>query len=137
MDLTTVSLDAFIADPTSKEGLEEARKAAESLILTGALIVKDSRAPKESNDRFIDLFEDYFAQDREVLQKDERPEWGYQVVWSIYTTLDMADRQGVTLENTEKPKCGKDDECLKIISGLDESERPLDISGNGADPKCR
>jgi hypothetical protein len=80
MDLTTVSLDAFIADPTSKEGLEEARKAAESLILTGALIVKDSRAPKESNDRFIDLFEDYFAQDREVLQKDERPEWGYQVV---------------------------------------------------------
>jgi hypothetical protein len=43
----------------------------------------------------------------------------------------------VTLENTEKPKCGKDDECLKIISGLDESERPLDISGNGADPKCR
>jgi hypothetical protein len=49
----------------------------------------------------------------------------------------MADRQGVTLENTEKPKCGKDDECLKIISGLDESERPLDISGNGADPKCR
>ena len=82
MDLTTVSLDAFIADPTSKEGLDEARKAAESLILTGALIVKDSRAPKESNDRFIDLFEDYFAQDREVLQKDERPEWGYQVVSS-------------------------------------------------------
>jgi hypothetical protein len=49
----------------------------------------------------------------------------------------LADRQGVTLENTEKPKCGKDDECLNIIAGLDESERPLDISGNGADPKCR
>jgi hypothetical protein len=80
MDLTTVNLDAFLKDPTSKEGLEEAQKAAESLILTGALIVKDSRAPKESNDRFIDLFEDYFAQDKEVLEKDERPEWGYQVV---------------------------------------------------------
>lgn len=80
MDLTTVSLDAFLADPKSDTGKEEAKKAAESLILTGALIVKDSRAPKESNDRFIDLFEDYFAQDREVLQKDERPEWGYQVV---------------------------------------------------------
>lgn len=82
MDLTTVSLDAFLADPSSAAGKEEAKKAAESLILTGALIVKDSRAPKESNDRFIDLFEDYFAQDREVLQKDERPEWGYQVVSS-------------------------------------------------------
>jgi hypothetical protein len=43
----------------------------------------------------------------------------------------------VTLENTEKPKCGKDDECLKIISDLHADERPLDISGNGADPKCR
>jgi hypothetical protein len=80
MDITTVSLDAFLADPTSSAGREEARKAAESLILTGALIVKDSRAPKEANDRFLDLFEDYFNQDPEVLKKDERPEVGYQVV---------------------------------------------------------
>jgi hypothetical protein len=80
MDLPTVNLDVFLADPASPEALDEAKKAAESLILTGALIVKDSRAPKEANDRFIDLFEDYFAQDREVLEKDERPECGYQVV---------------------------------------------------------
>lgn len=80
MDITTVSLDTYLADPTSPEGLEEARKAAESLILTGALIVKDSRAPKEANDRFLDLFEDYFSQSTEALKKDERPEVGYQVV---------------------------------------------------------
>lgn len=43
----------------------------------------------------------------------------------------------MTLENTEKPKCAKDDECLKTIADLDPSERPLDISGMGADPKCR
>lgn len=81
MDLAVVSLDAFLRDPSSAEGIEEAKKTAESLILSGAVVVKDSRAPKEANDRFIDLFEDYFAQDDEVLRKDERPEWGYQVVW--------------------------------------------------------
>lgn len=43
----------------------------------------------------------------------------------------------MTLENTEKPKCGSDDECLAIIKTLEPGERPLDISGHGADPKCR
>jgi len=105
MDLTTVNLDAFLADPTSKEGLEEARKAAESLILTGALIVKDSRAPKESNDRFIDLFEDYFAQDREVLQKDERPEWGYQVV--CLGDVVLTDHRESHLRIQKSPNVGK------------------------------
>lgn len=85
MDLPVVSLDAFLADPTSAQGIAEAKKTAESLILSGAVIVKDSRAPKEANDRFIDLFEDYFAQDAEVLRKDERPEWGYQVVCPPHT----------------------------------------------------
>lgn len=43
----------------------------------------------------------------------------------------------MTLENTEKPKCGRDDECLAVIAGLDPAERPLDLSGHAADPKCR
>lgn len=91
MDLPIVSLDAFLRDPTSAEGQEEAKKTAESLILSGAVIVKDSRAPKEANDRFIDLFEDYFAQEDEVLRKDERPEYGYQVVSpsAPYSRLDQ------------------------------------------------
>lgn len=80
MDLPTVSLDAFLADPNSPEGVEEARKAAESLIASGALIVRDSRAAKEANDRFLDLMEDYFALPEEQLRQDERPEVGYQVV---------------------------------------------------------
>jgi hypothetical protein len=45
--------------------------------------------------------------------------------------------QGVTLENTEKPKCGSDEECLSIIEKLESGERPLDLTGHGADPKCR
>ena len=56
-------------------------------------------------------------------RKDERKEYGYQV--------------GVTLEGTEKPKCASDESCLHIIERLAPSERPLDITGHGADPKCR
>ena len=67
--------------------------------------------------------EDYFAQPDEALKKDERPEVGYQV--------------GVTLENTEKPKCASSEPCLRIIERLEPSERPLDILGHNADPKCR
>lgn len=61
----------------------------------GALIVHDSRVSEEDNVAFLDLLEDYFAQPEEVLRQDERPELGYQV--------------GVTLENTEKPKCAVDE----------------------------
>ena len=71
----------------------------------------------------MDLIEDYFAQSEEELKKDERPELGYQI--------------GVTLENTEKPKCAVDEPCLKIIEALEPSERPLDITAHAPDPKCR
>lgn len=71
----------------------------------------------------MDLLEDYFAQPLQNLKADERPELSYQV--------------GVTLENTEKPKCAVDEPCLRVIERLDPSERPLDISGHQPDPKCR
>lgn len=84
MNITIVDLDKYLADPTSSSAEEEATKAAESLILTGALIVRDSRAIPEANSRFLDLFEDYFAQKEEDLKVDERPEVGYQVVCLTY-----------------------------------------------------
>jgi uncharacterized protein (DUF1697 family) len=80
MDLPVISLDTYLSSPTSSAARAEASRAAEALIASGALVVRDSRAAKEANDRFIDLFEDYFAQDVEVLERDERPEVGYQVV---------------------------------------------------------
>ncbi|KAI5997932.1 hypothetical protein EDD15DRAFT_2242639 [Pisolithus albus] len=67
--------------------------------------------------------EDYFSQPLADLERDQRPELSYQV--------------GVTLENTEKPKCAVDEPCLNVIARLDPSERPLDISGHYPDPKCR
>lgn len=67
--------------------------------------------------------EDYFDQPETELRKDERPELSYQI--------------GVTLENTEKPKCAAHEPCLHVIERLDPSERPLDISAHSPDPKCR
>ena len=83
----------------------------------------DSRVSEEDNNVFLDLVENYFAQPLQELRKDEHPEILYQV--------------GVTLENTEKPKCAVDQPCLDIIARLDPAERPLDISGHHPDPKCR
>lgn len=73
------------------------------------------------------------------------------------TPLDSDSRRCVLQENTEKPKCKVDQDCLRIIEKLDPAERPLDILGHGAgsfssyvpvyhikygidsgaDPKCR
>ena len=93
------------------------------MITYGALLLHDSRVSEDDNNTFLDLLEDYFNQPVSELKKDERPELSYQV--------------GVTLENTERPKCAVDEPCLNIIARLALEERPLDISGHFPDPKCR
>ncbi|KAF8973519.1 hypothetical protein BDZ97DRAFT_1900355 [Flammula alnicola] len=123
MDLPVIDLDLFLAQPRDSEAvIQECKKAADSLIIYGGLVLHDSRVSEKDNSTFLDLMEDYFNQPQEELKKDERPELGYQV--------------GVTLENTEKPKCAVDEPCLRIIEALEPSERPLDISAHSPDPKC-
>ncbi|KAI0688673.1 Clavaminate synthase-like protein [Cytidiella melzeri] len=122
--LPIVNLDIFLSQPAdSPDVASECTKAAEALIAYGALLLHDSRVSEEDNSVFLDLMEDYFALPEEELKKDERPEVGYQV--------------GVTLENTERPKCAVDEPCLDVIAGLDPLERPLDIMAHNPDPKCR
>ncbi|KAE9398445.1 Clavaminate synthase-like protein [Gymnopus androsaceus JB14] len=124
MELPIIDLDLFLSQPRDSIAvLQECEKAADALITYGALILRDSRVAESDNDAFLDLLEDYFAQSQSDLQRDERPELSYQV--------------GVTLENTERPKCAVDEPCLKIIERLEPSERPLDISAHSPDPKCR
>ncbi|KAL0951570.1 hypothetical protein HGRIS_008252 [Hohenbuehelia grisea] len=124
MDLPIVDLDIFLNNPRdSVQVQKECYKAADALIVFGAVILHDSRVTEADNQEFLDLLEDYFNQPNEALKKDERPELSYQV--------------GVTLENTEKPKCAADEPCLRIIERLEPSERPLDISAHNPDPKCR
>ncbi|KAI5463958.1 hypothetical protein BGZ63DRAFT_140394 [Mariannaea sp. PMI_226] len=124
MDLPVINLDLYLNQPINSDAVQaECKKAADALITYGALVLHDSRVSEQDNSAFLDLLEDYFAQDDELLRKDERPELSYQV--------------GVTLENTEKPKCAVDEPCLDVIKRLDPSQRPLDISAHSPDPKCR
>ncbi|EAA29816.3 Clavaminate synthase-like protein [Neurospora crassa] len=124
MDLPVVDLDVYLNNAVdSPEVKAECEKAAKALITYGALVLHDSRVAEKDNETFLDLLEDYFAQPEEELGKDERPELSYQI--------------GVTLENTEKPKCAVDEPCLNVIQRLAPEERPLDISGHHPDPKCR
>lgn len=124
MDLPVIDLDVFLHRPReSPEVQAECASAADALVTYGALVLHDSRVSERDNDTFLDLLEDYFAQPEDELKKDERPELSYQV--------------GVTLENTEKPKCAVDEPCLRVIERLAPEERPLDISAHAPDPKCR
>jgi len=123
-DLPVVDLDVFRTQSRDSQAvLDECKKAATALITYGALVLHDSRVSEEDNATFLDLIEDYFDQPEADLKKDERPELSFQV--------------GVTLENTEKPKCASHEPCLHIIESLAPSERPLDITAHDPDPKCR
>ncbi|PHH60741.1 hypothetical protein CDD81_1279 [Ophiocordyceps australis] len=124
MELPVIDLDVYMSqarDPA--EAKHECDKAADALITYGALILRDSRVDEASNDKFLGLLEDYFAQPVDELRRDERPELSYQI--------------GVTLENKERPKCAVSEPCLDVIRRLEPLQRPLDISGHEPDPKCR
>lgn len=54
-------------------------QAAQILIDTGILIVRDPRVKSEDNDIFLDTIEDYFNQEYDTKMKDARPDLGYQV----------------------------------------------------------
>ena len=54
-------------------------QAAQILVDTGILIVRDPRVDGKDNDVFLDTVEDYFNQEYELKMKDARPECGYQV----------------------------------------------------------
>ncbi|KAK8030278.1 Clavaminate synthase-like protein [Apiospora arundinis] len=124
MNLPIVDLDVFLQKPRdAPEVLAECQKAANALITYGALVLHDSRVSEDDNTTFLDLLEDYFAQSEDDLRRDERPELGYQI--------------GVTLENTEKPKCAVDEPCLQVIERLDPAERPLDIKAHEPDPQTQ
>ena len=119
-----IDLDVYLQQPVSSAAVRaECARAAEALITYGALVLHDSRVAGGHNDVFLDLLEDYFAQPGDALRRDERPELSYQI--------------GVTLENTEKPKCAVDEPCLDIIQRLQPDQRPLDVSAHSPDPKCR
>lgn len=86
-----------------------------------ALAVRDPRVSEQANNNFLDIVETYFDQPTDVKLQDARPEVGYQV--------------GVTPENTEVPRCGRDASCLDIVDHMDDDNKPH--SFDQADPKWR
>ncbi|TPX09094.1 uncharacterized protein E0L32_001643 [Thyridium curvatum] len=130
MGLPVIDLDLFLKARDGQSDADahaaaqaECARAANALVTYGALVLHDSRVSEADNSSFLDLMEEYFAQPDDALRQDERPELSYQV--------------GITLDNTEKPKCAVDEPCLRVIERLAPSERPQDVSAHQPDPKCR
>ncbi|KAI8922518.1 hypothetical protein DFJ77DRAFT_495828 [Powellomyces hirtus] len=119
--LNIIDLKPFLKNPESPEALAECAKAAEALEKYSALAVRDPRVSEDQSSSFLDTMEDYFAQPTEAKLPDARPEFGYQV--------------GVTPENTEKPKCGRDESCNKMVQEMAPENKPLPY--DGVDPKWR
>ncbi|RKO88752.1 hypothetical protein BDK51DRAFT_15361 [Blyttiomyces helicus] len=121
LSLPIVDLEPFLKDPTSDESRVECEKAAAAIKTYSALAVRDPRVSEAHNALFLDTIEDYFAQPLEAKLKDVRPEVGYQI--------------GATPENTEVPRCGRDDDCKERVDKMSAENKPLDF--NHADPKWR
>jgi isopenicillin N synthase-like dioxygenase len=121
LELPVIDLLPFLNDPESQEAQNECIKAAQAIQQFSAFAVKDHRVTELQNSTFLDLMEDYFARDDELKLKDAHPEWHYQV--------------GSTPENTELPRCARDDACLEYVSELSHNDRPLDF--DHPDPKWR
>ncbi|KAJ3052772.1 hypothetical protein HK097_005698 [Rhizophlyctis rosea] len=121
LQLPTIDLIPFLDDPSSDASLAECRKAAEALQSFSALTIRDPRVSEEHNSVFLDMMEEYFAQSTEAKEKDARPEVGFQV--------------GVTPENKEVPRCGKDERCKELVEKMEPENQPLNF--DGPDPKWR
>ncbi|KAI8928915.1 hypothetical protein BC831DRAFT_446344 [Entophlyctis helioformis] len=112
--LPSINLVPFLADPTSEAAIAECKKAAEAIKTYSAFAVLDPRVSEAENSSFLDTLEDYFGQDDDVKRQDCRPEVHYQV--------------GATPENTEEPRCGRDDDCLELVSKMTAEDKPYDFS---------
>ncbi len=73
-----VDLEPYLARGVAGD-LKDCHRLVEILRDTSLVIVRDPRVSSEDNDRYLDLMERYFAQPDEVIAKDKRPEFHYQV----------------------------------------------------------
>ena len=104
-----------------EEALAVCRAMADYIHRTGILVIRDPRVSSEDNDGFLDLLQRYYAQPREALMEDARPDIHYQV--------------GVTPDNVETAVCASDAKCKAEIAAMSPEHRPLQPTG--PDPKWR
>jgi len=74
-----VDLAPFLADGASLDALAVCAEVARSLRETGIVILRDPRVSAAASSVFLDMLEDYFAQDDALKLADERPGLHYQV----------------------------------------------------------
>jgi isopenicillin N synthase-like dioxygenase len=104
IDLPVINLEPYLKNPHSDEAKVECFKLAEACKKYSAFAVNDPRVTEQENSDFLDLIEDYFNLPTEEKMKDCRPELAYQV--------------GTTPENTELPRCGRDEGCLEMVKNV-------------------
>lgn len=129
-DSLKTSVDLIdVADYYSEDGdvsNSACKRVAASLRDFGAVLVRDRRTDAEPGENinaelFRDMMERYFAQPREVLLKDARPEFHYQV--------------GVTPNGVERPRLNE-----TWVQSIEASERPVSVDAVASrlkDPKWR
>ena len=79
MQVPTIDLASFLADPDCAQSRADCERVAQVFAETGILIIRDPRVHEDHNNRFLDMMEDYFAQDEATKQPDIHPEYAYQV----------------------------------------------------------
>jgi isopenicillin N synthase-like dioxygenase len=122
-DASTDAIPIFDLAPflEGKPDADTCRAMAEYLRRTSILVVRDPRVSADDSAAFTAQMQRYYAQPKDALMEDARPEAAYQV--------------GVTPENVECAKCAKDPRCLKEIDAMPEAHRPH--KPTKADPKWR
>ncbi len=75
--MRAIELEAFLSGST--DGHEESYQLARQLEAASVVAVHDPRVSWDDNAGYLDMMERYFAQDDEVIARDERPDLHYQV----------------------------------------------------------
>lgn len=121
MDLVAcVDLAPFLHDGASTEARAACAEVARSLRDTGIVLLRNPRLSDATSSHFLDMLEDYFAQDDAVKLADERPRLHYQV--------------GTTRGGVEVP-LPRSAACAARINAMPIEHRPTKVEG--ADPKWR
>ena len=119
--LPIIDLNTFLTNPSKSKDL--CSQVADSLYKSGILVIKDPRANFANNERFLSLFERYYASRSNMKQNNQTieemfPKNGYKT--------------GVTPDYIEKPR-----ENLEFRNSLSPEYKPLTPNPPEKDPKWR
>ena len=119
--IPVIDLDSYLKNSSNSQNL--CKDATNSLIKSGILIVKDPRADFKDNEKFLSLFERYFAS-RSEMKKNNKP------IEEMFPKNGY--KTGVTPDYIEKPR-----ENIEFRESLSPEYKPLTPFPPEKDPKWR